>query len=204
MTTTVQNPEDVVNLVLVRLGYTPLIANMFEGSRAANAALNIYAQTRDALLREGDWGFAERNVVMTLLKTAPPGGYVPPLQWSNAYPPLPWFYEYAYPSDCLRVRSVKPTPILIPNMDPQPYVFSIDNDNSFSPSQKVILCNVANAVLVYVGQEVNPENWEADYVEALVAGLARRLAPMLASPDFVKFEAQDESVEGKIAMNEQG
>lgn len=204
MVSSVNSPADVANLVIRRLGYKITVGSLLDGSAAAKAFLDVYGQTRDALLREGDWGFAERNAVMNVLKQAPVGGYIPPLVWSSAYPPLPWLFEYEYPDDCLRVRSVKPTPILFPNMDPQPYVFSIDNDPSLSPPQKVILCNVPQAILVYAARVTDPQNWEADFTETLVAALARRLAPTLASPDFAKFEAQDEQVAGRIAANEQG
>lgn len=204
MVASVSSPADVINAALVRLGYKLRVGSLYDGSYAAKKALDCYGQTRDALLNQGDWGFAERNTLLTLLKQAPPGGYIPPLLWSPAYPPLPWFFEYAYPSDCLRIRSVKPTPIIIPNMDPQPYIFSEDNDTSLTPPARVILCNVPNAILVYVGQETDVTLYNVGFTEALIAALARRLAATLAGPDFIKLEGQDEQVEGQIAANEQG
>lgn len=204
MTASVQSPADVVNLALRRIGYRLRVGSLYDGSEAAKKALDIYGQTRDALLRAGDWGFAERNVPMNLLKSAPPGGYTPPLTWTSAYPPLGWLFEYTYPTDCLRVRAVKGTSIFTPNFDPQPNVFSEENDNSFSPPRKVILCNVPAAILVYTGQVTDPATWEADFVEALAAGLARRLAASLASADFVKLEGGDEQMEAMVAASEQG
>ena len=90
----IQSPEDLLNNTLVRLGFKLRIGSIWEGSEQAKKALDIYVQTRDTLLRDGDWPFAERDVQPTLLKAAPPNGYVPPTVWSSAYPPLPWANEY--------------------------------------------------------------------------------------------------------------
>lgn len=204
MTSSITSPADLVNLSLRRIGYKLRVSSLFEGSFAARQILDIYAQTRDELLMKEEWDFAERNATMTLLKSAPPGGYIPPLTWSNAYPPLAWLYEYAYPDDCLKVRAVKPVPLFIPNFDPQTYVFSVDNDNSLATPAKVILCNVTGAVLVYTGQITDPTGWEADFVEAFAAALARRIAPVLANMDAAKLEAADESVAAAVGDTERG
>ena len=204
MSASVASPADVVNLALRRIGYRLRVGSLYDGSEASKKALDIYGQTRDALIREGDWGFAERNAPLTLLKSAPRGGYTPPLTWTSAYPPLGYLFEYAYPADCLRVRAVKGTAIFTPNFDPQPNVFAVANDNSLAPPAKVVLCNVAGAIAVYSGQVTDPATWEADFVEALAAGLARRLAASLASADFVKLEGGDEQTEAMIAAGEQG
>lgn len=197
------SPADIVNAALVRIGYKDLVGELYEGSEAAQMALAIYGQTRDEMLRAGDWGFAERNVALTLLKQAPPGGYLSP--WTNAYPPLPWLYEYAYNSDMLKVRTVKPTTIFVPNFDPQPFIFSIENDTSFSPARKVILCNVQNAICVYTGQITDPTTWEPDFAEALIEALGQRLAPSLTqSLDAAKLEGAEAQMGRQTAEQEQG
>ena len=124
MPSSVTSPADVLNVTLRRIGYKGRVGNLYDGSLAAKRALDIYGQTRDELLRQNDWGFAERNLDMTLLKQAPKGGYIPPTLWTPAYPPLPWLYEYARPGDCLKIRSIKAVPLFLPNMDPQPIVFT--------------------------------------------------------------------------------
>ena len=78
-------------------------------------------------------------------------------------------------------------------------MFSVDNDYSLSPPAKVVLCNIANAVLVYTGQITDPTTWEADFVEAFAAALGRRLAPSLVGLDPAKMEAQDEAAAKAIA-----
>lgn len=204
MPASVTSPADVVNLALQRIGYKGRVGNLYDGSTAANDALDIYAQTRDELLRQEDWGFCERNVALTLLKQAP-AAYIPPTAWDPAqYPPPPWLYQYGYPGDCLKVRAVKGVPLFVPNFDPQPNLWSIANDNAFAPPRKVILCNVPAAVLTYSGQVLDPASWEADFVEAFAAALGRRLAPALVSLETAKLLVADEAAAKQLAAMEQG
>jgi hypothetical protein len=187
----ITNPAQVVNLSLARMGRPERIGNLYEGSKFAKAALAIYGQTRDSLLREGNYGFAERNINAVLLKSAPVGGYTPGVPWNGPlYPPPPWNYEYQYPSDCLQVRNIKPIPIFVQNYDPQPHTWTVENDQFFTPAQKVILTNVQSAQLVYTAQVTDPQTWESDFVETFAAALARRLAG--SNPDMAKMAAADE------------
>lgn len=200
MAASLQSPADIINNALAQIGYKDRVSNLFEGSKAAKNALDIYGQTRDEMLRQGEWPFAQRDTVGTLIKSAPVGGYFPPNTWSNTYPPLPWLYEYAYLDDCIKVRAVKPADIILPNFSPQPYRFDVANDGN----QRVILSNVQNAVITYVGQVTNPTDMPPDFVEAFVAALGRRLAPLLSTMDAVKLEAQAEQAETVIAERQQG
>lgn len=201
MPTSLQSPADIINAALAQIGYKDRVANLYEGSKAAKNALDIYGQTRDQVLRQGDWPFAQRDLNGTLIKSAPVGGYVPPATaWNNSYPPLPWLYEYGYPDDCIKVRAVKPSPILIPNFNPQPYLFTVANDGN----ERVILSMVQNAVITYVGRITDPTDMPADFVEAFIAALGRRLAPLLSTLDATKLEAQAEQVETGMAERQQG
>lgn len=206
MALALSSPADILNLTLTRIGYKgDRVGNLYEGSMAAKLALDIYAQTRDEMLRDGDWGFAERNVNLTLLKQARPRGYFPPNPWDGTQnPPPPWLYEYAYPDDCLKVRSIKSVPLFVMVFDPQPVVFAVENDKYYTPSRKVILCNIADAQLVYTGQVTDPQLWEADFVEAFSAELGFRLAPTLANLDVTKFEAADAAAAKSKADMTQG
>lgn len=202
MVASVSSPEDLINLALVPIGYRLRIGSIWEGSVASRKALDVYAQTRDAMLSEFDWGFAKRDATMTLLKQAPAnGGYVPGVTpWNGATnPAIPYLFEYAYPADCLQARAVKPAPLFFPNVDPQHYVFSVENDHYLNPTQKVILCNVAPpAILAYTGQLTDLSQWDANAIEAFAATIGRRLAPSLVGPEMLKLlmpiEAQDLAV----------
>lgn len=201
MSAIVTSPEHVVNLALGRIGYKLRVNKLYEGTRAARIALAAYAETRDEVLRhegKADWGFAERNVVATLLKFAPAGGYVPPVAWNPAlHPPIPWLFEYAYPADCLKVRILKSAPLFMPNFDPQPSVLSIANDNALNPPQRVILSNVPNAIIVYTGQITDPTTWPQDFIDELTGRLARVLAPNLADIDAEKASAEKTATAGE-------
>lgn len=193
MANVISSPEDVINASLGRIGYPLRIGSIFDGSEAAKAALDIYGQTRDEMMRDGEWEFVERNLNAVLLKMAPAGGYFVPWDPVNN-PPVPWAYEYAYPEDCLKVRNVRTAPIFLVEVDPQPSLFSIYNDNAYTPARRTVLSNTANAILVYAGRVTDPLTWPVGFTEALIAALARRLAPHLAtSPDAVKMEALDEA-----------
>lgn len=206
MVASIQSPADLCNVALVRMGYKgPRIASLFDGSNAAQDFLDLYAQTRDELLRMSDWGFAERNVSLNLLKSAPVSGYFPPVTWDPVVNPPPgWLFEYGYPSDCIKVRAVKPVPLYGINWDPQPQVYSIDNDSAFAPPQRVILCNVPSAILVYTGQITDPTTWDVGFTGALAAKLERAVSIGLVGVESAKAAMADEAQSTAIAETEQG
>lgn len=205
MASALQDIASVVNVALVKIGWKQGIGDLRDGSAAASLALDIYSQTRDELLRKTTWGFAERNIVLTLLKSAPAGGYVPPIVWNPTdYPPQAYWYEYAYPDDCLLIRAVKPSVVFVPNFDPTPNVFSIANDNAFAPPRRVILTNVANALAVYTGQIGNPSTWDVGFAEALIDELGKRLAPALTGLEAAKMESVAAANSSSRAAVEQG
>jgi hypothetical protein len=178
------SPELVCNAALTRVGWTGgLIANMYDGTVQSNAALAIYGQTRDALLRSFDWGFAEFNAPLTLLKTAPVFGYSPPSttsSWTTSYPPPPWIYEYQYPADCVKIRTLRSTNPVIPSFDPAPNTYRIADDTSLTSSNtKVVLTNLSAAFAIYTGQVTNPALWDDGFADSLIADLASKLGPLL-------------------------
>ena len=193
MTVSITSPEGVINLALGRIKYPYRIGSIWEGSRAAKAALDIYGQTRDDLMRTVDWPFARRDASLTLLKQAPATGYVPPTVWDpTSNPPLPWIYEYQNPSDSLRIRSIRNQDLFLINYDPREHRFTVTNDESYSPAQKTILTNVGPvAVATYTGRVTDPSTWDADFVEAFAEELGRRLAPVLTDMEAAKIAAEN-------------
>lgn len=210
----VQSPADVLNLALRRIGYKLRVGTLYDGSMAGKMALDVYAQTRDELLRSGagpdsEWPFAGRTVAGTLLKSAPMtitgAGYFPPVTWNPATnPPPPWLYEYQWNADFLKIRAVKPTPLFIPNMAPQPNLFAVMNDNAFNPPQRVVCCNVASALIVYTGQVTDPNTWPNDFTSALADALGEALAPILANPEMLKAIVAEEAQAVGGAVAQQG
>jgi hypothetical protein len=189
------SPEDICNAALAQIGYKRRIGSLYDGSEAAAIALDIYSQARDAKLRSFPWGFAERQATLTLLKTAPVGGYSPVTPWTSANPLQPFIYEYSYPQDMLELRALRGTGGQIPNFDPRPKLWRIANDTVAAVQQKVILSNLANAAAIYTGQVTDPTLWEPAFTDGFIATLGKLLSAGLASVDMTKMEAQEEAVE---------
>ena len=161
---TISSVEDVINLALREIGYPRPISDIYEGSRASRAALDIYSQTRDQVLRDHNWPFATRDAALVS---------------NNQPPPQGWLAEYTYPSDAVRVRNLKPATILSPNFDPVPLLWAEWNDNRLSPAAKVILCNVSPVVAVYVGRITDPSTWEPGFTAALIEWLTQKLKRLI-------------------------
>jgi hypothetical protein len=203
--TSIQSPEDAINAALIRIGFTRRIDQIYEGTPAARAAVLIYGQTRDDILRTGDYRFAVRQAALVKLKAAPAGGYSPMTPWSAAqYPAVPWIYSYAYPIDCLRLLSLRTAPMIVPVSSPRAVTWSIDNDNSYTPPQKVILTNLGGALATYTARVTDLALWDAAAVEALIDALATNLAPALANLDSQKIEEAAEARAANTAEHLEG
>lgn len=202
MAASASSPADVVNIALARMGYRRRVANLYDGSEAASKALDLYAQTRDDMLRDGEWDFCHREVAATLLKSGPDNYFDTP--WSAAtMPPRPWRYEYAYPDDCLKVRQVKGQPGFVFDPSPTPKLWSVLNDNGYSPPRRVIVANTPDAVIVYAGQVTDPTQWPSDFVDGLAAMLATRLKPSLIG-QLTQMDLADVAQSVNSAAGEQG
>lgn len=198
-------PADVVNAGLIRIGWKQQIGSLYDGSQASDLALSIYSQARDELLKSSNWDFAQRSMTLVLMKSAPAGGYFPPNQWNPANnPPQPWAWQYAYPEDMIKLRAVKPTSMFIPNFAPTPNVFSIANDDTFTPARRVIVTNVADALAVYTGRVTDPSSWAPDFGEALIDMLGERLAPALTGLETTALAAAQGRAAEADAKMEQG
>ena len=198
--TSISTPADIANNALTRLGSRMRVGSLLDGSDASKKLLDVYGQTRDQLLAAFDYDFAQRTVDLTLLKSAPAGGYVPPNNWDPAlYPPLGWRYEYNYPDDALKIRTVKPQQLLPYSIDPRPHNWTEYNDPTLN--QRTIVTNVTGALCVYTGRITDPTQWDVRFSEAFAAELAHRIGPSFASPEIAKMEAGEAAME--IAQSEE-
>jgi hypothetical protein len=80
----------IANLSLSRIGTRSSIADLTEDSPEARAFSTVYDQARDETLEAVDWGFARARRALADLGS----------------PPVDWLFRYAYPSDCLKIRSL--------------------------------------------------------------------------------------------------
>lgn len=186
MATGLSTPADIVNLALGRIGYPGRIGSLYDGSKAAKAALQFYAQTRDAVLRESTWDFAQKVAAGVTSVSTPPGQ---------------WAYEYAYPADCLMVRNVYSSSAEFADRNnPIPTTWDVGDNGG----NKVIWAQVAAATLIYTAQVTDPTKWNSLFVEALAAAIGRRLTPLLVNPEFAKMAADDEKISTKMAAETDG
>lgn len=200
-----RDPADLINASLVRIGWKQQIGNLYDGSAAATQALSIYGQTRDQMLRESTWDFAQRSLNLTLLKSAPVGGYIPPNGWDPTnFPPQPWRFEYEYPEDCLKVRTIKAQQLFVPNFDPQANRYSVASDNAYVPHKRVLLSNVESAIMVYTGRVTDPSLWAVDFTESFIDKLGELLGPALTGLQPAQMQAVQGARETEKAKMEQG
>lgn len=186
MTASVQSVEQIINIALDIIGYPRRVGDIFEGTRASKVALDTYAETRDEVLRMRDWGFANRSMTLSVLKSAPANGYSSGTPWSTAYPPIPYLFEYTYPADAIRILYIYSGQMALPNNDPLPVQYKIANDPAESPPARVILTNQANAVAVYTGQITDMTTWEPLFVDTLTQTLAKKFASLGKTQNLVE------------------
>jgi hypothetical protein len=172
--------EDFVNQALLGIGYKRRIADLYEGSPAARAALDIYRQTRDEALQEIDWPFALREILLAANGQAAPS---------------PFLYEFAYPADCLRIRGMRPGPLTggTREFDPQPILYRSVNDSR--TNARAILADQAAPVLIYTARITDPKDWEPPFGKRLIDKLAAKLG--------FKLMPEANLIQARLALAEQ-
>lgn len=185
------------------MGFRLQVGSLLDGSDHAQLMLRLYGETRDEMLADFDYDFAERTMQLMQLKAAPAGGYFPPNLWTPAnYPPTGFAYEYAWPDNAVKIRSLKPSPMFPVNYDPRPRKFSEYNDNSFTPAQRTIVTNLPGAIAVYTGRITDPTTWDVRFTGALSSRLAVLLGPALVGPDSVKITSAEDQASEQAAMED--
>ena len=182
------SPVDLCNLALDQISARTSITGISPPSPPNNLAAQVASRTyqlqTDAVFRAAHWNSARSQAQLSLLKAAigtpeNPSGALPT-------PPIPWRYEYAYPSDCLKVRFVIPTPELPASTTPLmtnvginfqpavktsiPFVPGIDTDAQGNQI-KVILTNARVAQGVYTARIANPDLWDPSLQNAVIGAL---------------------------------
>lgn len=188
----------ICNRALQAIGTRTSIAALTESSVEARNCNLIYEDTRDEILQMAYWNFAQKTAYLSLLKSAPgtPSNTTSTATaWSTDFPPPPWLYEYAYPSNCLAVSRIIQqiqnyyigTPYTSAGSSTYPYAigpgspFEVTTDTDTNDEQiNVVLTNEYQAIARYTMRVENPQNFGAQFVEALVQALAAKLALALS------------------------
>lgn len=204
---------DIVNEALGLLGgKSNPVARMDENSNEAKWARVYYDSTRQGLIRAAYWNFASRITRLTMLKALPGTpenaaasvGY-----WIPDYPPPPWLYTYAMPSDAIAFRRIyplldglntyQPFGTALPNsaqgmgVDQMPAVpFKIMADLSTGGQQiKVIATNQNAAIGEWSLDTPGVDLWDDLFRAAMIDALASRLAMVITGKiELRKFQAQ--------------
>lgn len=183
--------EGVCNQALDLIGYPRHIGNIYEGSRAGRLALDSWGETRDLALSTTQPSWARADAPLTLLRSAPEFGYDAGTPWTSAYPPIPWLYEYDTPDDCIVPLALKPQ-LYLPIYRPRFIPFRSQND---AASDYTILTNINPAIMTYIKRVLDPNQWDLDFVELMVHGLAKRfqagIGKAQAQPQPQQRERQD-------------
>lgn len=171
--------ESICNQALDVIGYSRHIGNIYEGTKAARIALNLWRQTRDSLLSATKPDWAKKDAPLLVLKSAPNinngmADYIG-IPWTDTYPPIPWLYEYEYPSDCLEPLQIKIVTGFLPIWRPRARPFRVN----FDASMRTILTNESNAILIYIAQVLDPGDWHEEFQELMVMTLAKKFEPEL-------------------------
>ena len=165
----------VTNEALQFIASQVRITALNDGTPAANAATICYVPVVELMLREMDPAFARYTFTLAASTLTP----IPP----------PWSFAYAYPTDCLRLRQVRPPgsgpgALADPN-DPTPVLANVAVGLVSAAPVKVILSNQQNALAVYTTSLVTEVQWDAAFQDAVVRRLANPLAMALSGrPDF--------------------
>jgi len=199
----VTSEVDIANRALSAIGTRSQIASLDEGSNESIQVKLLLEPLRDEVLRLAPWNCAHNFVNLALICAAPgtPENPTPgTTQWQRGIPPPPWSFEYAYPSDCLRPLYIVPqfstgfasgVPITTAvtggapafwNGPPVRFKVAIDQiGQDGRPADggadtRVILTNQEQAILCYNRRVINPDVWDDQFQQALVAALGGRLA----------------------------
>jgi hypothetical protein len=142
---------DIVNGALHRIGANT-IASLTEGTKNANVAVDVYAETRDQLLRGYQWGFATKRVQLAQLSTAPT------FEYNNAY---------QLPSDHIRIISVHDNDAGYGTVE-----YKVRGSTLESDAEEIYLR--------YVSRETDPNLMPPDFRDALSYRLAMIFALAIA------------------------
>lgn len=189
------NTLNIINRAALAIGSQSQVSSLNEGSSLANAAATLYTPTFEQLARSAPWNCLRKEQSLTLLAAAQgtpenPDGTTLPL------PPVPWLYQYAYPSDCLQMRFIVPqlpspvggvpifsvttgSPTGLYNNRNIPFAVAYATDSGGNPIN-VILTNQQQAIAVYTVNQPNPQIWDSLLQGAMVASLAAYFVPALS------------------------
>jgi hypothetical protein len=192
----VSDAVSVCNEALQDIGAQATVSSISpsDGSTEGDACSILYTPTLEMLTRAAHWNWARRQATLTLLKAA--AGTPENATGTPPFPPQPWAYEYAYPSDAIKARfllpqlpnqvivpppTTAPQTVLTRHVRPGSIPFQVGIDLDQSGNQiKVILTNLPQAQLIYTMLVTLVDLWDPLFRRAMVAALGARLVNALS------------------------
>lgn len=163
---------EIANAALTKLG-SARITSLTDDVKAAREINARFEAVRDDELRAYRWQFALTRTSLAALTTAPAYG---------------WTYQYALPSDCLRVDQVADQ---FPSAVMDNYITREVGD--WALEGNVILTNMeAPLKLRYVARITDPNAWDVSFREALACKLAVEVCEALTQSDTKRRQAWQE------------
>lgn len=160
----------ICNLALSNVGKNNINA-LTEASAEARACNQFYDHARDTLLQAFPWGFAGKTQALAQVTNDKPGQ---------------WGYAYKRPTDCLKVRWIRPA-------------YSNTDSCRLTPQQEIsfphevegdtIYCDLSPAFLRYTFKLEDASRYPPLFVDALSWHLAVRLAMPLTRDPKVRADA---------------
>lgn len=188
---------DIANRALDEAMSRSSITSFSDNTPEAAAANRFYVPVRDQVMRAARWRFMQKVITAGLLKAAP-GTDENPTEtdgtWNSSYPPPPWLYSYQYPSDAIAVWRMLPqpgtgitglplfgtalgAPVNWSVADPPAIAWQVGGDQDDDGNDmRVLLTNASRALVMYGRKVTNPDLWDPIFTEAVVQGLASKLA----------------------------
>lgn len=148
-------------------GQWPAFAVTGAGGNAGISLNRLYGPTVATVARSFGWDFARRTVALVV---------------TGNVAPVPWLYEYAYPTNGIQAWQILPAVLTDPN-DPLPINWGEGNVVVGAAVQRVLFANINPALVVY-NNNPNEDTWDALFRQSVVELLGRALALSLAGkPD---------------------
>jgi hypothetical protein len=170
--------ESICNQALDVIGYGRHIGNIYDGSKAARVALDLYGQTRDEVLASQPWYFARSE--LTLITT-------------GAAALNPWQFEFTYPANVIRLWFVKPAAA---PADPAPIRWLESYDTRLGGTKRSILTTFSPAIGVFTQRITDPGSFPPEFTFTLIVALSKKMrAPlgMKEQPDDTRGRDQQRS-----------
>ena len=165
----------IANMALSHVGAKSTIENLEEKSAGARQCRIWYDYSRIMVLEAHDWNFARKRRTLALHGDTISETSSDPLAGV-------WGYRYEYPDDCVMARKIQ-NPNAPPG-DATPFAV----EGSLSGSEKTILTDLQDAVLVYTWDQASTNMFSPQFVLALSHLLAHHIAFSLTGNRKIKID----------------